>query len=60
MSTELAPSEPYSLSYVNSEEGGQTQQRPRGSHGLLSILPTLLEIWVRHFKSSVHIITVKY
>ena len=44
MSTELASSEPYSLSYVNSEEGGQTQQRPRGSHGLLSILPTLLEI----------------
>ena len=40
----VGSSEPYSLSYVNSEEGGQTQQRPRGSHGLLSILPTLLEI----------------
>ena len=30
MSTELAPSEPYSLSYVNSEEGGQTQHARLG------------------------------
>ena len=44
MSTEVAPWEPYSLSHVSSEEGGQTLQRPRGLHGLLSILPTLLEI----------------
>ena len=30
MSTEVAPWEPYSLSYVSSEEGGQTQHARLG------------------------------